>query len=75
MQQNLAAAYISFCIRYRFHQQQFTDFLLCNGFALFKFLQFLYVFITVKSYTLPLASITPGSTRFLIIPSKDLGMS
>ena len=67
MQQCFPAAYRRFSIRGSLQQKLFAYFLLCHGLSLHELLQFLQVFVRIKSNTLSFASISSGTSCFLII--------
>ena len=67
MQQRLSATYGRFGISSGFQQKLFTDFLLCHRFTLHELFKFLQVFIGIKGNTLSFASISSGTSCFLII--------
>ena len=73
MKQHFPAADRRFCIGSRFLQQLSADILFSNRLVLHKLLQFSEVFTGIEGDTYTLASITSGSTRFLIITFQALG--
>ena len=73
MKQHFSATDRRFCIGSRFLQQLSADILFCYRFVLHKLLQFSEVFTGIEGDTYTLASITSGSTRFLIIAFQALG--
>ena len=73
IEEQFSAALAGLGVRHRFLQELFADFLLCHGFPLHEFFQFLDILVTVVGNALAFLAVTTGPARLLIIALDALG--
>ena len=73
VEQQAMAAHGRLGVGHRLVQQLTCDFLFGDVFALVEFLKFMDILIIIESNAIPLASVTTGAARLLVITFKALG--